>query len=152
MVGGILVVLVTQAEEALGLDDVVAAFPVHGANGIFGTLAVGLFADPAFQPTVADGLKFTGLFVGGGADQLVKQLVASGASVGFGLVAWLVFFGALKMLGVLRVSAEVEVKGIDVTLHGSLPYPGMLIDPNDGTPTSVDGTRKAARMATAAGD
>jgi Amt family ammonium transporter len=152
VVGGILVVLVTQAEEALGLDDVVAAFPVHGANGIWGTLAVGLFADPAFQPTVADGLKFTGLFVGGGADQLVKQLVASGAAVGFGVAVWLVFFGALKMLGILRVSAEVEIRGIDVTLHGSLPYPGMVMDTNDGTPTSVDGAMKAARVATAAGD
>jgi ammonium transporter, Amt family len=52
-VGGVLVVLVTQLEERLGLDDVVAAFPVHGANGIWGTLAVGLFAEGSYQFTLA---------------------------------------------------------------------------------------------------
>jgi Amt family ammonium transporter len=152
VIGGILVVLVTQAEEALGLDDVVAAFPVHGANGIWGTLSIGLFADKAFQPTVGEAAKFAGLFTGGGADQLIKQLVASGSAVAFGLVVWLVFFGLLRALGVLRVPAAVEVAGIDVTLHGTLPYPGMVMDTNDGTPSSVEGVRQGVRAAAAAGD
>jgi Amt family ammonium transporter len=61
IVGGILVVLVTQAEEALRLDDVVTAFPVHGANGIWGTLSIDLFADKGFQFTLAESARMDGL-------------------------------------------------------------------------------------------
>lgn len=152
VVGGVLVVLVTQAEEALGLDDVVAAFPVHGANGIWGTLAIGLFAEKSFQLTLGDAARVDGLLFGGGADQLVKQLIASGSAVAFGFGVFIVFFLILRSMGTLRVPAAVEVAGIDVALHGTTAYIGQVMDPNDGTPRSVADVKGLAASKVGAGD
>jgi ammonium transporter, Amt family len=152
VIGGVLVVLVTQLEEALGLDDVVAAFPVHGANGIFGTLSIGLFAQAAYQPTLGDSAKINGLFFGGGMDQLVKQLIASASAVAFAAVAFGVFFLVLRSAKVLRVPAAVEIAGIDVALHGTGAYGGMLVDENDGTPKSPEDLGRGALSPAPAGD
>jgi Amt family ammonium transporter len=146
IVGGVLVVLVTQLEERLGLDDVVAAFPVHGANGIWGTLAIGLFAEASTQFTLGTAT-VNGLLFGGGADQLIKQLVASGSAVAFAAVAWALFFGALRTVGVLRIPAAVEVAGVDLVLHGTPAYAGMEVDANDGTPKSVEEAVKLGGLA-----
>jgi Amt family ammonium transporter len=137
IVGGILVVLVTQAEEALRLDDVVTAFPVHGANGIWGTLSIGLFAEKGYQFTLADSAKVDGLLFGGGLDQFFTQLTASASAVAFVFGSFLVFFLLLKSFSVLRVPASIEIEGIDLVLHGTTAYVGMVVDPDDGTPESV---------------
>lgn len=135
LIAGVIVVLVTQLEERLGLDDVVAAFPVHGANGIFGTLAIGLFAEGSYQFTLSSPVN--GLFFGGGADQLIKQIVASGAAVAFGAAAWILFFGALKAIGMLRITAAQEIAGVDAALHGAPAYAGLLIT-EDNMPVAAE--------------
>jgi Amt family ammonium transporter len=154
IIAGVIVVLATQLEESLGVDDVVAAWPVHGANGIWGTLAIGLFAEPAFQFTLPDTGKVTGLLLGGGADQLIKQLTASAAGVAFVFGVFLIFFFALKTLNVLRVTPAQEVAGIDIVLHGTTAYVGMIVDSEDGTPKTVEEASRGVvgKAAAAAGD
>lgn len=151
-IGGILVVLAIQAEEVLHLDDVVTAFPVHGVNGIWGSLAVGLFAEKGYQFTLADSAKVDGLLFGGGLDQFVTQLTASVAAFGFVFGALMLFFLALKSVNLLRIPASVEIEGIDVVLHGTLPYPGMVMDLDDGTPTSVADVKGVRVSPAATGD
>jgi Amt family ammonium transporter len=137
LVAGVIVVLVIQAEERLGLDDVVTAFPVHGANGIWGTLAIGLFAEKGYQFTLAPESQVDGLLFGGGLSQLGDQLVASASGVIFVFGIFMASFLLLKAVGVLRVPAAVEIEGVDLVLHGVPAYGGMLVDSNDGTPTSM---------------
>ncbi|MCA9975306.1 MAG: ammonium transporter, partial [Anaerolineales bacterium] len=98
--------------EKLKIDDPVGAFPVHGLNGIFGTLAVGIWA--------VDGV---GLLHGGGFAQLGVQLVGLLACTAWTLpLAFGMFYAIDKIIG-LRVPAAVEVAGIDMAYHGIGSYP-----------------------------
>ncbi|MCM1298597.1 MAG: ammonium transporter [Firmicutes bacterium] len=113
VVAGLLVCFgVWLLDYKLKVDDPVGAVPVHCLNGIWGTIAVGLFATGKGQ----DGI--TGLFYGGGFDQLGIQLlgfvtVAAWAAV----TCFLLFFVLKKTIG-LRVSRHEEVLGLDITEHG----------------------------------
>ena len=113
-VSGLLVVFgVWFLDNVLKVDDPVGAVAVHMLNGIWGTLAVGLFAT-----TTAPDCELTGLFYGGGFDLLGKQalgVVTVGAwtAVTMGLV----FFVIKKTIG-LRVTRHEEVVGLDLTEHG----------------------------------
>lgn len=105
--------------ETLRIDDPVGAFPVHGLNGIFGTLAVGLFA--------TDG----GLFYGGGFTQLGAQLIGVLAAIAFVFPVSLVMFTVIKSVFGLRVSEDVEIAGIDSFYHGISSYPEFVTDCDD---------------------
>ena len=112
--GSIVVYAVEFIESKLKIDDPVGAISVHGVCGVFGTLAVGLFASE------------NGLITTGSASQLIVQAI--GVVSTFGLV----FFSALvmakiidKLLG-LRVSPEVEINGLDITEFGGDSYPDFL--------------------------
>ncbi|MBX5466983.1 MAG: ammonium transporter [Firmicutes bacterium] len=109
-VAGILVVLGTGWLEQWKVDDPVGAFPVHGVNGVFGTLAVGLFAVKG------------GLFYGGGIHLLAAQLVGCGAIAAWGFLVTAATLGAMRAFGVARVSAEEEAEGLDLRLHGQHAY------------------------------
>ncbi len=129
LVAGILVVVGTDLLEYLRIDDPCGAWPVHGLNGIWGTLSLGLFATGQYgasTPTGADNSAdavVTGLFYGGGTDQLVAQIIGN-ASIGIGvLIAGLVLMYAVKMTGTLRVSREGELEGLDIHEHGTTAYP-----------------------------
>lgn len=114
VVSGILVVVVVELLDLkLHIDDPVGAVGVHCANGIWGTIAVGLFANP----DAPAGL--TGLFYGeGGAAQLGMQLIGV-LSVGAWTVVWmLITFTVIKKTIGLRASAEEEIEGLDSTEHG----------------------------------
>ncbi len=121
IVAGILVVASVLFFDRIRIDDPVGATSVHMANGVFGTLAVGLFADPTVIPAAA--VAKPGLFMGGGFAQLLPQLVGVLAVAAFVLVitgaAWLV----IKMAVGLRVSAEEEMEGLDMGEHGNVAYP-----------------------------
>ncbi len=118
-IGGIIVVFSVLFIDRIGIDDPVGAVSVHGVVGVWGTLAVGLFAtyDDAFL-----GREDAGLFYGGGIEQLIVQL--------FGVLivaAWVIptagaLFIGLKRAGMLRVSEEEEIDGLDVHEHGSSGY------------------------------
>lgn len=110
-VSGVLVVVVVELlDKKLFVDDPVGAVAVHCANGIWGTIAVGLFS------TGADGVG-TGLFYGGGFKQLGIQLMGFAAVAAWTVVTMTIVFYAIKKTNGLRVSAEEEIKGLDATEH-----------------------------------
>lgn len=120
-VGGVLVVLGVSLLDKLKIDDPVGAFPVHGINGIWGTLAIGLFGQAEF------GLKYNGLFYGGGFTQLGIQLLGVVSIVAFIIVSMgAVFLAIDKTIG-LRVSREEEMRGLDIGEHGIESYASFQI-------------------------
>ncbi|SDA54846.1 ammonium transporter, Amt family [Lachnospiraceae bacterium G11] len=128
VVAGLLVVFgVWFVDNVLHVDDPVGAVAVHMMNGIWGTIAVGLFATetaPGFA--VADIQE--GLFYGGGISQLIKQLGGMGVTIAWTVVTITIAFFVLKKTIGLRVSEEEELIGLDATEHG-LPsaYAGFSI-------------------------
>ena len=119
LVAGVIVVLSVFALDKIHIDDPVGAVSVHCVNGVWGTLAVGLFAAPA---AAGYGNEMVGLFYGGGFKFLGVQLVGVGMTAVWALGTGLVIFFALKKFGILRVSAKTELKGLDVTEHGQDAY------------------------------
>ena len=101
--------------ERLRIDDPVGAFPVHGLNGMFGILAVGIWG--------VDGL---GLLHGGGFEQLAIQALGLLAATLFVLPTSLLMFTIISRTVGLRVSAEVEETGIDMAYHGVPSYPDFV--------------------------
>lgn len=113
LVSGILIVVAVEfVDIKLKIDDPVGAFGVHGVNGIWGGLAVGLFATGKGQ----DGV--TGLFYGGGFNQLGIQALGVVSIIGWTVVFMSIVFFVLKKTIGLRVTKDEEMKGLDVTEHG----------------------------------
>lgn len=111
IVSGFLVVFVVELlDKKLHIDDPVGAVAVHMANGIWGTIAVGLFS------TGADGVG-KGLFYGGGFGQLGIQLVGFVSVALWTVVTMLITFTIIKKTIGLRVTEEEEIKGLDSTEH-----------------------------------
>ena len=119
LVAGVFVVLSVLAFDRLHIDDPVGAVSVHCVNGVWGTLAVGLFA----APTAANyGNEMVGLFYGGGFTFLGIQVLGALATAAWAFGTGVVIFFALKKLGILRVSPKTELKGLDLTEHGQDAY------------------------------
>lgn len=145
IVSGILVVVVVEfLDLKLHIDDPVGAIGVHCANGIWGTLAVGLLANPD-APAGLPGLLYTGSFSFFGIQVLGVLSVAA-----YAVVMMVIFFAVLKKTHGLRVSADDEIAGLDSTEHG-LPsaYPDFAAAVNKYTgsssvPTVVSGDVPAA--------
>jgi ammonium transporter, Amt family len=121
MVGGVLVVAGVLTLDRLKVDDPVGAFPVHGINGIWGTLSIGLFGKEAL------GVAHNGLFLGGGFAQLGIQALGSLSVVFFVLVAMGLIFKVIDLTIGLRVSREEELRGLDIGEHGLESYAGFQI-------------------------
>ena len=125
-VAGIIMVLAVEFTEWIRVDDPCGAFAVHGACGIWGTLAIGLFATGQYflpTPTGADvTTPVEGLFYGGGTDQLVSQLIGSAFVTACVLAAGLVLMFGIKAIGMLRISEEGEREGLDIHEHGAPAY------------------------------
>jgi ammonium transporter, Amt family len=119
LVAGVLVVMAVLFFDKVRLDDPVGALSVHLVNGVFGTLAVGLFAQDSIMPNTTG----NGLFFGGGVSLLLKQLTGAAAVAGFTFVVALVAWGLIRAVMGLRVSKEEEVQGLDVGEHGMEAYP-----------------------------
>jgi len=120
-VGGILVVLASLLLDKLKIDDPVGAFPVHGVNGIWGTLSIGLFGREAL------GLSSEGLFFGGGFQLLGVQSLGVFSIAAFVTAAMgLIFIIIDKTIG-LRASVEEEYLGLDIGEHGLESYSGFQI-------------------------
>jgi len=123
LVGGVIVVLGTLLLDRLHIDDPVGAVPVHGMNGIWGTVAVGLFGSTGVNGDLAA----DGLFYGGGAGQLGTQVLGALSVTAFAMVTMgAVFFAIKKTIG-LRVSRDEELSGLDVGEHGMEAYAGFQI-------------------------
>jgi ammonium transporter, Amt family len=105
--------------ERLKIDDPVGAVPVHLVNGVWGTLAVGLFA------TIPGNTGTVGLFAGGGFQLLIAQIVGVLAiGVWCAVTSFVLFFAVKRTIG-LRVSAEEEALGLDLGEHGTVAYPDI---------------------------
>ncbi|MCL2077948.1 MAG: ammonium transporter [Oscillospiraceae bacterium] len=117
-VAGMLVVLAVEVIDIkLHIDDPIGAVAVHGVCGVWGTLAVGLFARPisAGEDVISD---VTGLFYGGGADLLGVQALGVLSIALWTTVTMLITFTLIKKTVGLRASAEDEIMGLDSTEHG----------------------------------
>ncbi len=128
VVAGLLVVFgVWFTDNVVHVDDPVGAVAVHMMNGIWGTLAVGLFATETAPGFAVAGIQ-EGLFYGGGFGQLVKQLGGMAVTILWTVVTITAAFAIIKATIGLRVSEEEEIKGLDATEHG-LPsaYSGFQI-------------------------
>jgi Amt family ammonium transporter len=124
-VGGVIVVLGVMLLERVKVDDPVSAVPVHLLNGIWGTLAVGLFATD------------TGLLTTGQAGQLIAQIIGIVAVGTWCVVMGSVMFFLLKKTVGLRVSREEELAGLDYHEHGSAAYPADVQGELVGTTAHV---------------
>ena len=121
-VSGLLVVFgVWLLDHKLRVDDPVGAVAVHCLNGIWGTLAVGLFAThtaPGYAIANAAGQELQGLFYGGGLELLGLQLLGTGAVALWTAATITVTFLIIKATVGLRVSPEEEIAGLDSVEHG----------------------------------
>jgi Amt family ammonium transporter len=156
-VAGVLVIWSVFFFDKLKIDDPVGAISVHGTNGLWGLIAVGLFSDGSYGQgwngvgateylgTTGAALKgVTGLFYGD-AKQLVAQLVEGGVDIVWNVVVGGVIFYVIgKVLGSNRVSAEVEIAGLDVPEMGLPGYPDFI---TTRTPAEVPATEVAAATA-----
>ena len=120
-VAGIVVVLGVVILDKLKVDDPVGAVAVHGFNGVWGTLTIGLFGQKAL------GLANNGLFYGGGLRQFGIQFLGVTTVVIFVLITMGMVFVVLDLLIGLRVSREEELKGLDIGEHGIESYSGFQI-------------------------
>lgn len=113
IVSGVLVVVVVEfLDLKLHIDDPVGAVGVHLANGVWGTIAVGLLANPS-APAGLEGLFYTG-----SARLLGVQVLGIVVVLAWTIVTMTLAFFIIKKTVGLRVSAEEEIKGLDVTEHG----------------------------------
>ncbi len=138
-IGGVLVVYAVLFFDRIQIDDPVGATSVHLVNGVWGTLAVGLFATgPGVKVgqdiLYAEGFgPAAGLLMGGGIGQLWTQFAGAMAVGGITVLLSTVFWLALKATTGIRVTPEEEFIGLDIAEHGMEAYSGFLKDSSDVT-------------------
>ncbi|AFY94436.1 ammonium transporter [Chamaesiphon minutus] len=141
-VGGILVVFAVSFFDKIKIDDPVGATSVHLVNGVWGTLAVGLFSQgDAYGVTPAPKL---GLFFNGSFEQLGYQLVGTLAVGVVTVVLCFVFWAILKATLGIRVTQEEEFQGLDISEHGMEAYPGSSLGGSDYS-KEIHSGRKSSR-------
>ena len=129
LVAGLIVVVSCFLIDRVRVDDPVGAISVHGVCGVWGTLAVGLFAKDA------------GLLAGHGFGQLGVQAVGVAAAFAWAFPVSFIMFHAIHATVGLRVSPEEEMDGLDVVEHGIHAYPPSFIT---GIPSSTPGAHSQA--------
>jgi Amt family ammonium transporter len=135
IVSGILVVEAVFFFDRIGIDDCVGALSVHGVNGAWGCLSIGLLADG----TYGDGWNgvagtVRGLFYGGGLSQFWAELIGViTCFVTLSILSIIVYYIAELLVG-NRVSVDVEIEGLDVPEMGVQGYNGMVMDKQSETP------------------
>ncbi len=118
-IAGAIVVFAVIGFDKIKIDDPVGAISVHLVNGIFGTLALGLFAEDVLMP----GTTGNGLFFGGGFTLLTNQIIGVAAVGAFTFVVSFIVWTIIKKTMGLRVSEAEEIEGLDVGEHGMEAYP-----------------------------
>lgn len=143
-VSGLLVVFgVWFCDNKIHVDDPVGAVAVHMMNGIWGTIAVGLFATssaPGYAIALEGGsIKGEGLFYGGGFTQLGLQLLGFVSVAAWAVVCMVIVFTVIKATIGLRASKEEEIRGLDIMEHGlSSAYAGFEFGGMDFVDGDVD--------------
>lgn len=119
-VGGLNMMTGMKILEYVKIDDPVGAVPVHGFAGVWGTLAVGLFAQAPYS------IEFTGLFFGGSISQLLIQALGIIVVLAWTTGSTYLVFKGLQLFQELRVSPEEELNGLDEYEHGQTAYPDFF--------------------------
>ena len=158
-VAGLLVCFgVWLLDYKLHIDDPVGAVAVHMMNGIWGTLAVGLFATdtaPGYGIADANGNTLVGLFYGGGFKLLGLQALGVVTVAAWAAVTITIVFLAIKAIFGLRVSEEEEITGLDATEHGLpsayagfaiMDVSGDIMDVNENTDLGVSEYESASTV------
>jgi len=131
LLAGVFVVWgVLFVERVLKVDDPVGAVAVHGINGLWGVLSLGLFADGSYGDGW-NGVPGTvrGLFYGD-ASQFVAEAIGGVTCIVFVFVSFYIFFKIVEAVIGNRVTAEVELEGLDMDEMGLLGYPDFVLTPN----------------------
>ena len=124
VVSGLLVCFgVWFCDYVIRVDDPVGAVAVHFCNGVWGTIAVGLFAT-----TSAPSCEINGLFYGGGVHQLLLQLTGVGSVLLWTGVTMFIVFKVIDKIFGLRVTDQEQLDGLDIHEHGMNAYYGFRID------------------------
>ena len=153
-VAGVVVVLGVELLEYLRIDDPIGAVPVHGICGIWGTLSLGLFACGKYGasgPTGPDNsAPLTGLFYGGGLQVLKAQFIGSAVVTlaTFGVAMAVMYL--VNAMGLLRVSEEGELYGLDLHEHGISAYPEYVIS-SIGAPSGMRQALPVSEMSSVVG-
>lgn len=124
MCGVLVVYSVLFIDQKLHIDDPVGAVSVHGVCGFFGTVMVGFFAAPGYGSNV-------GLLYGGEATLAGIQLLGAIATFAWAFSMGLIAFKLVDKVVGLRVSREVELRGLDITEHGADVYSGFQFFSNE---------------------
>jgi Amt family ammonium transporter len=137
-IAGVLVVWSVTFWDNAGVDDPVGAISVHGANGLFGVISVGIFAsgkygagwngvvrDEWVQRAGSDGVR--GILYGD-ASQLWAQLINAAVVAVFGFAMAWVWFKISNLITPIRVPADVEMKGLDYPEMGAIGYAGFVTE------------------------
>jgi ammonium transporter, Amt family len=139
-IAGVIVVAGVEVLEYLRIDDPIGAVPVHGLCGIWGTISLGLFAVGKYGatgPLAADNsAPLKGLFYGGGTQVLIAQIVGSASITLATFAISMVVMLAVNAFGLLRVTEEGELYGLDLHEHGISAYPEYVITAL-GSPTGL---------------
>jgi len=126
-VAGVILVAGVYGLEARRVDDPVGAVSVHGFCGLWGLISVGLFADGTYGLYSLEPPYAVGLFYGGGAGQLLAQLVGAGVAAAWSFGLGLLLFKLLDLAMGIRVSPEEELQGLDLSEHGTPAYPEFAL-------------------------
>jgi Amt family ammonium transporter len=125
-VAGVVVIVGIDLLEYIRIDDPIGAWPVHGLCGMWGTISLGLFATGQYGAATSTGPDASsavkGLFYGGGTHQLVVQILGSLLICSVTFVIALGIMYAIKAMGILRISPEHEIEGLDKVEHGAPAY------------------------------
>jgi Amt family ammonium transporter len=148
--GALVVGAVVWVERKAKVDDPVGAVAVHGANGLWGVLALGLFADGSYPSSGWNAVRgpVKGLFYGDGG-QFVAQIVGAATCVVFCSLMCIAFFKILNATVGMRVSEEAEIAGLDIPEMGAMAYPDFL-EAQGPVFYPVDGAELAASAPSAA--
>jgi ammonium transporter, Amt family len=129
LIAGVVCALAVGLKYRLGYDDSLDVVGVHLVGGLWGTLAVGLFASAATTAGV------DGLFYGGGLDQLWRQAVGAGVVLVYSFVVTLLIGVVIAKTMRFRVTEEHEVSGIDGVVHAETAYDFASLGGGSGAPT-----------------
>jgi Amt family ammonium transporter len=155
LVAGWLVVVSVFFWEARGIDDPVGAISVHGVNGLWGVISVGIFATGQYgagwNGVVRDGMvKLYGSdgvrgLLYGDFSQFIMQVIDAGTVAVFGFVMAFVWFKVSDLITPIRVSKEIEIEGLDGPEMGVLGYPDFQLHPSaSGASAAIDVASAAA--------
>ncbi len=126
LIAGAVCCYAVKLKTRFGFDDALDVVGVHFVGGLVGSPLIGFFANPAFFGLTDDGgLKFMeGIFYGGSAQLLAEQALANGAAIVWSFTVTLAIMIVLKKTIGVRVDAEAEYTGLDLSLHSETAYHG----------------------------